>query len=104
MTRTPCTWMYSTTRRSRDSQSLDSDVLANKKGASTRSAISVPQGCGVIQTEFSVGTAQAKSVCLLLVSNIPAFARATPYRTCAEGVVRPIGGTKQRPKRQVDCA
>ena len=42
---------------------------------------------------------QAKSACVLLVSNIPAFARATPYRTCAEGVVRPIGRTKQGPKR-----
>src|SRR5215469_10291691 len=48
--------MHSTTGRGRDSQSLDSDVLANKKSASTRSAISVPQGCGLIRTEFSVGT------------------------------------------------
>jgi hypothetical protein len=43
--------------RGRDCQPLDSDVLANKESASTRSAISVPQGCGVIGTEFSVGTA-----------------------------------------------
>jgi hypothetical protein len=31
-------------------------VLANKESASTRSAISVPQGCWLIRTEFSVGT------------------------------------------------
>jgi hypothetical protein len=31
-------------------------VLANKESASTRSAISVPQECGLIRTEFSVGT------------------------------------------------
>jgi len=30
--------------------------LANKESASTRSAISVPQGCWLIGTEFSVGT------------------------------------------------
>ena len=35
---------------------LDSAVLANKESASTRSAISVPQGWGLIRTEFSVGT------------------------------------------------
>jgi len=29
---------------------------ANKESASTRSAISVPQGCWLIGTEFSVGT------------------------------------------------
>jgi hypothetical protein len=55
-TRTPCTWMHSTTGRGRDCQSLDSNVLANKESASTRSAISMPQGCWVIRTEFSVGT------------------------------------------------
>jgi len=49
--------MHSMTGRGKDSQSLDSDVLANEKSASTRSAISVPQGCGLIPTEFSVGTA-----------------------------------------------
>ena len=47
----------STTGRGKDCKSLDSDVLANKESASTRSAISVPQGCGLIRTEFSVGTA-----------------------------------------------
>jgi hypothetical protein len=36
---------------------LNSDVLANKESASTRSAISVPQLCWLIGTEFSVGTA-----------------------------------------------
>jgi hypothetical protein len=30
-TRTPCTWMHPTTGRDRDCQSLDSEVLANKK-------------------------------------------------------------------------
>jgi hypothetical protein len=54
-TRTPCTWMHSTTGRGRDCQSLDSDVLANRESASTRSAISVPQECGLMRTEFSVG-------------------------------------------------
>jgi hypothetical protein len=49
-------WMHSTTGRGRACQSLESDVLANKKSASTRSTISVPQGCGLIRTEFSVGT------------------------------------------------
>jgi hypothetical protein len=34
---------------------FNSDVLANKESASTRSAISVPQECGLIRTEFSVG-------------------------------------------------
>ena len=48
--------MHSTTGRGKDCQSLDSDVLANKKSASTRSAVSVPQGRGLIRTEFSVGT------------------------------------------------
>ena len=48
--------MHSTTGRGRDCQSLDSAVLANKESASTRSAISVPQGWGVIRTEFSVGS------------------------------------------------
>src|SRR5580700_4664050 len=55
-TRTPCTWGHSTIGRGRDCQSLDSDVLANKESASTRSAISVPQGCWLMRTEFSVGT------------------------------------------------
>ena len=55
-TRTPCSWMHSTTGRGRDCQALDSDVLANRESASTRSAISVPQECGLIRTEFSVGT------------------------------------------------
>jgi peroxiredoxin len=48
--------MHSTTVRGRDCQSLDSDVLATKESASTRSEISVPQGCWLIRTEFSVGT------------------------------------------------
>ena len=48
--------MHSTTGRGIDCQCLDSDVLANKESASTRSAISVPQECGLIRTEFSVGT------------------------------------------------
>jgi site-specific DNA recombinase len=48
--------MHSTTGRGRDCQSLDSDVLANEKSASMRSAISVPQGRWLIRTEFSVGT------------------------------------------------
>jgi hypothetical protein len=48
--------MHSTTGRGIDCQYLDSDVLANKESASTRSAISVPQECGLIRTEFSVGT------------------------------------------------
>src|SRR6516164_6086391 len=48
--------MHSTTGRGRDCQSLDSAVLANKESASTRSAISVPQGWGLIRTEFSGGT------------------------------------------------
>jgi hypothetical protein len=55
-TRTPCTWGHSTTGRGRDCQSLDSDVLANKESASTRSAISVPKRCWLLRTEFSVGT------------------------------------------------
>jgi len=59
-TRTPCTEMHSTHGRGRNSQPLDSDVLANKDSASTRSAISVPQGCGLIRTEFSVGRAGIK--------------------------------------------
>src|SRR6516164_7864229 len=46
--------MHSTTGRGRDCQSLDSAVLANKESASPRSAISVPQGWGLIRTEFSV--------------------------------------------------
>src|ERR1700688_4190043 len=54
--RTPFSWMHSTTGRGRDGQSLDSDVLVNKKRQSTRSATSVPQGCRLILTEFSVGT------------------------------------------------
>jgi hypothetical protein len=33
--RTPCSWMHSTTGRGRHRQSLDSDVLADKKSAST---------------------------------------------------------------------
>jgi hypothetical protein len=47
--------------RGRDCQHLDSDVLANKESASTRSAISVPQGCWLIGTEFSAGTGRACS-------------------------------------------
>jgi hypothetical protein len=54
--------MHSTTGRGRDCESLDSDVLPNKKSASTRSAISVPQGCGLIRTEFSVGTGALKTL------------------------------------------
>jgi hypothetical protein len=46
--------MHSTTGRDRDCQSLDSDVLTNKEDAS---AISVPQECWLIRTEFSVGRA-----------------------------------------------
>jgi hypothetical protein len=56
-TRIPCTWMLSTTGRGKDCQSLGSDVLVNKESASTRSAISVPQGCWLIRTEFLVGKA-----------------------------------------------
>jgi hypothetical protein len=51
--------MHSTTGRGRDCQHLDSDMLASKESASTRSAISVPQGCWLIGTEFSVGTAKS---------------------------------------------
>jgi AraC-like DNA-binding protein len=58
-TRTPYTWMHSTTGRGRDCQSLDPDVLANKESPLTRSAISVPKGCWLIRTEFSVGTGAA---------------------------------------------
>ena len=48
--------MHSTPGRGRDCQPLDSGVLANKESASTRSAISVPQGCWLRGTEFPVGT------------------------------------------------
>ena len=44
---------------------LNSDVLANKESASTRSAISVPQGCGVIGTEFSVGPRKMSVMAIL---------------------------------------
>ena len=47
--------MHSMPGRGRDCQPLDSDVLANKESAFTGSAISVPQGCWLIGTEFSVG-------------------------------------------------
>src|SRR6516162_7114461 len=53
-TRTPCTRMHSTTG-------------ANKKSASTRSAIGVSQGCGLIRTEFSVGTGGPSLLCLYLL-------------------------------------
>src|SRR6516225_8255578 len=59
--------MHSTTGRGRDCQSLHSAVLANKESASTRSAISVPQGWGLIRTEFSVGTGIEEYLILLSV-------------------------------------
>jgi hypothetical protein len=45
---------YLPRHRKPPSQSLDSDLLANRESASTRSAISGE--CGLIRTEFSVGT------------------------------------------------
>ena len=40
---------------------MHSTTGANKKSASTRSAIGVSQGCGLIRTEFSVGTGRNQS-------------------------------------------
>jgi hypothetical protein len=83
-TRTPCTWMHSTTGRGRDCQSLDSDVLANKESASTRSAISVPQECGLIRTEFSVGTTKISGYpgelqfAAVLLKHVPLAHSTTP--------------------------
>jgi hypothetical protein len=41
------------------------DSAANKESAFTRSAISVPQGCWSIRTEFSVGPGKMSVVAIL---------------------------------------